>query len=98
MPNAFELYGVDFLIEHPETFDATLATKNYRVKLLEFNSEPAIEMTGSRLEWILEDLFVGIGRVAVDPFFSQADNEGWDVGTTRDNFVKCLDIKLGQYL
>ncbi|KAF9240930.1 tubulin-tyrosine ligase family-domain-containing protein [Melanogaster broomeanus] len=56
LPNAFELYGVDFLVSHEPA--------GFQVKLLEINSEPAIELTGPRLTWILEDLFkaMGIGR------------------------------------
>ena len=40
--------------------------------LLEMNAEPAIELTGPRLTWILEDLFVAIGQVCVAPFFRRA--------------------------
>jgi len=38
LPNAFELYGADFLVSHEPT--------GFQVKLLEMNSEPAIELTG----------------------------------------------------
>jgi tubulin---tyrosine ligase len=63
-----------------------------QVHLLEFNSEPAIELTGPRLTWILEDLFVAIGKVCVEPFFSPAPPEqNWEVGQARDGFIKCLE-------
>ena len=71
----------------------------YQVKLLEINAEPAIELTGSRLAWILEELFVDIGKVCVEPFFngsstaSQNDSH-WPVGETRRNLVKCLDTEV----
>jgi len=36
--------------------------------LLEINSEPAIELTGPRLAWVLEDLFASVAGIAVgDP-------------------------------
>jgi tubulin--tyrosine ligase len=64
----------------------------FQVKILEINAEPAIELTGVRLTWILEDLFVAIGKVCVEPFFREdkVDDE-WRVGDVRHNFVKCLD-------
>ncbi|KIK06838.1 hypothetical protein K443DRAFT_88429 [Laccaria amethystina LaAM-08-1] len=88
VPNAFELYGVDFLVSH--TPFKTLSP--FQVKILEINAEPAIELTGVRLTWILEDLFVAIGKVCVEPFFREdkVDDE-WRVGDVRHNFVKCLD-------
>jgi tubulin--tyrosine ligase len=62
LPNAFELYGIDFLVSHG-TGDSP-----FKVQLLEVNAEPAIELTGPRLTWILEDLFVAMGRICVQPF------------------------------
>ncbi|KAG5353244.1 hypothetical protein C0989_008979 [Termitomyces sp. Mn162] len=58
LPNAFELYGIDFLVVH----SATSNKPQLQVKLLEINAEPAIELTGPRLTWILEDLFVSMGK------------------------------------
>ncbi|KIY72743.1 tubulin-tyrosine ligase [Cylindrobasidium torrendii FP15055 ss-10] len=89
LPNAFELYGVDFLV----SFTPGNAMQ---VSLLEFNSEPAIELTGPRLAWILEDLFATIGKVCVSLFFSTAkdDNEEWTVGETKHEFTKCLEKDL----
>jgi tubulin--tyrosine ligase len=62
LPNAFELYGIDFLVSHG-TGDSS-----FKVQLLEVNAEPAIELTGPRLTWILEDLFVAMGSICVQPF------------------------------
>jgi hypothetical protein len=64
------------------------------VKLLEINAEPAIELTGPRLTWILEDLFVSIAKVCVEPFFkgkTDLDVEGWKVGEERYSLIKCMD-------
>ena len=92
LPNAFELYGVDFLITH-----ASLSNTGpfYQVKLLEINAEPAIEKTGPRLAWILEELFVSIGIVCVKPFLEgkrvAVMEKRWELGETRYNLIKCLD-------
>ncbi|KAJ8515266.1 hypothetical protein ONZ45_g7299 [Pleurotus djamor] len=56
LPNAFELYGIDFLVEHMP------GSPRFQTKLLEINAEPAIELTGPRLHWILEGLFNGIAE------------------------------------
>jgi len=89
LPNAFELFGADFLVSHE--------TAGFQVKLLEMNSEPAIELTGPRLTWILEDLFRAIGIVCIQPFVQQAGHEC--DGTTLNlgqtlHLRKCLDIKV----
>ena len=44
----------------------------FSVKLLEINAEPAIEMTGPRLRWILEELFIEICKTCVVPFFTKS--------------------------
>ncbi len=68
----------------------------FQVKLLEINAEPAIELTGPRLAWILEDLFLNIGKVCVEPFFQSgaAPQTEWAVGETRRNLVKCMDTEV----
>ncbi|KAF9535870.1 tubulin-tyrosine ligase family-domain-containing protein [Crepidotus variabilis] len=94
LPNAFELFGVDFLVEH----DPNNATTPYQIKLLEINSEPAIELTGPRLTWILEDLFSTVAKLFVKPFFTEAIAGGatsempslWEIGEVREHFMKCL--------
>ncbi|KAK0233470.1 tubulin-tyrosine ligase [Armillaria fumosa] len=86
LPNVFELFGVDFLVTHQPSPGAL-----FQIQLLEINSEPAIELTGPRLSWILEDLFVSIGRVCVQPFFTKRKDEMWPVGESRYGLLKCLD-------
>ncbi|KAL1690355.1 tubulin-tyrosine ligase family-domain-containing protein [Schizophyllum commune] len=78
IPNAFELFGVDFLVQHNPTAGSTAGTQPFLVKLLEINAEPAIELTGPRLAWILEDLFVAIGKRCVQPFFDEKGEGGDD--------------------
>ncbi|CAA7266591.1 unnamed protein product [Cyclocybe aegerita] len=90
LPNAFELFGVDFLVSH----DLASATDPFQVKILEINVEPAIELTGPRLTWILEELFISIAEVCVRPFFqppSDGKEPNWKVGEMRHNLLKCLD-------
>ncbi|KAI9445132.1 TTL-domain-containing protein [Lactarius indigo] len=87
--NAFELYGVDFLVEHTSS-----SPLQFQVKLLEINAEPAIELTGPRLTWILEDLFKAMARVCVDPFVRDSPVEAWPVGDTKHNLKKCLETKV----
>ncbi|KAG5654757.1 hypothetical protein H0H81_003765 [Sphagnurus paluster] len=93
LPNAFELYGVDFLVAY--NADPLLETSKYQVKLLEINAEPAIELTGPRLTWILEGLFESIGKVCIEPFLTHEKEKGWGVGEARHHFVKALDEDRG---
>ncbi|KNZ73456.1 TTL domain-containing protein [Termitomyces sp. J132] len=88
LPNAFELYGIDFLVVH----SATSNKPQLQVKLLEINAEPAIELTGPRLTWILEDLFVSMGKVCVKPFLTKKHEvDKWEVGETQNHLIKVLD-------
>ncbi|KAJ7169568.1 tubulin-tyrosine ligase [Mycena filopes] len=86
IPNAFELFGVDFLVT-----DSPLSEPRFQVSLLEVNAEPAIELTGPRLSWILQDLFIAISRVCVDPFFNPKPEGDWAVGATFHGLIKCLE-------
>lgn len=113
LPNAFELYGVDFLVTHipadpaAGTIDDVPPAIPFTVQLLEINSEPAIELTGPRLTWILEDLFVAIGKLVVQPFatrrshndsteLSEAEIMDGDIwlGGEKFGLRKCLDIEV----
>jgi len=88
LPNAFELFGVDFLVTRSPS-------SHLQVHLLELNAEPAIELTGARLTWILEDLFKSIGQVIVGPFFGEdAPIDPWNVGESRNFLRKCLEAEV----
>ncbi|KAI0732299.1 tubulin-tyrosine ligase [Fomitopsis betulina] len=92
LPNAFELFGIDFLITHADT---PSPGHRYQAYLLEVNSEPAIELTGPRLTWILEDLFTEIGKTCVAPFYGDPiSKEQWAVGETKGAFRKCLAVEV----
>lgn len=82
---------MDFLVSHNCVKSATTAGP-YQVKLLEINSEPAIELTGPRLTWILEDLFLAIGEVCVLPFFSEEGFPATSKLVHGDLLKKCLDV------
>ncbi|KAJ3544933.1 hypothetical protein NMY22_g2616 [Coprinellus aureogranulatus] len=91
VPNAFELYGVDFLLSDS---GSDSEHGRFHAQLLEINAEPAIEMTGPRLTWVLEDLFKSIACTCVEPFFTAGfAQEDWPVGETRYQLKKCLDIE-----
>lgn len=113
LPNAFELYGIDFLVTHIPADPAAGAADDvppaipFTVQLLEINSEPAIELTGPRLTWILEDLFVAIAKLIVQPFIQRKSNnesaelseaeimdgDMW-MGGERFGLRKCLDMEV----
>jgi len=65
----------------------------FQVYLLEINSEPAIELTGPRLRWILEGLHESIAEVCIAPFFKLKPThlDGWKVGEMRYGFIKCCE-------
>ncbi|KIY45403.1 TTL-domain-containing protein, partial [Fistulina hepatica ATCC 64428] len=94
VPNGFELFGIDFLVSYN---GESSPHSPFSVCILEVNSEPAIELTGPRLSWILEDLFETIAKVCVEPFFSsELDVEDcaparWTTAATEYHFIKCLD-------
>ncbi|KAF7310674.1 hypothetical protein HMN09_00610300 [Mycena chlorophos] len=90
VPNCFELFGVDFLVTH-----APFAARPFQVSILEVNAEPAIELTGPRLSWILRDLFINIHKVCVTPFFAQQEAVQCKVGETQHGLIKCLEMSLG---
>ncbi len=81
---------MDFLVAQ-----TTSEKQPYQVKILEVNAEPAIELTGPRLTWILEDLFISIAKVCVNPFIERkpiSEMYGrWEVGQTKEHLIKCLD-------
>ena len=65
------------------------------MNLLEVNAEPAIELTGPRLTWILEDLFKAVAKTCVESFFTKEPAlADWKVGETRENMRLSLDMQV----
>lgn len=65
LPNAFEVFGVDFLVD-----------KDGRAWLLELNAFPDFGQTGEALrEVVVGRLFEGVVDVAVRPFFGLGEDE-----------------------
>lgn len=93
IPNAFEIFGVDFLVD---------ADKN--VFLLEVNSYPDFKQTGEELSRVIDGLFEGVVGKAVKPFFDgkQKDKVLEEPRTTdgeedERDMVMVLDIDLGNW-
>ncbi|KAJ5181964.1 hypothetical protein N7449_012111 [Penicillium cf. viridicatum] len=81
LPNAFELFGVDFLVD---------ATGD--VWLLELNAYPDFAQTGEDLkEAVVGRLFEEVVDVAVKPFFGLGDGAG------TDDMKLVADIDLGRH-
>ena len=80
LPNAFELFAVDFLVDASGS-----------AWLLEVNAFPDFAQTGDELQGLVAELFAGVVDVAVRPFFGlEAGEEG------RTSMVQVLDIDLGR--
>ncbi|CAO3599285.1 unnamed protein product [Absidia cylindrospora] len=58
LPNAFELFGVDFMIDEDKN-----------VYFLETNAFPDFKQTGTRLQTVIQDLFDATTKTAIEPFF-----------------------------
>ena len=79
LPNAFEIFGVDFLV------DAKL-----NVWLLEMNAYPDFKQTGSRLQdVVVGGLFEEVIEIAIKPFFAQPF---LDKGTDRMRLVRNMEM------
>ncbi|KAL1935221.1 hypothetical protein VTP01DRAFT_4361 [Rhizomucor pusillus] len=60
IPNAFELFGIDFLVDD-----------NLNVYFLEANAYPDFKQTGTRLQHLIQELFEATVTTAVEPFFGK---------------------------
>ncbi|KAI7869888.1 tubulin-tyrosine ligase family-domain-containing protein [Spinellus fusiger] len=64
LPNAFELFGIDFLID-----------EEMNVYFLEANAFPDFKQTGSQLQHIIQELFNATVKTAIEPFFGESSSE-----------------------
>lgn len=86
LPNAFEIFGVDFLV------DAEMG-----VFLLEVNSYPDFKQTGVELGRVIDGLFEGAVEVGIKPFFGKEAGKGIDSEIVGEDMVKVLDVELGNW-
>jgi tubulin---tyrosine ligase len=84
LPNAFEIFGVDFLVDEA-----------LNVWLLELNAYPDFKQTGASLqEMVVGSLFEEVMRVAVAPFFDRSCSD-FRNGTDALVLVRELDLGRG---
>ncbi|CAH7686996.1 tubulin-tyrosine ligase family-domain-containing protein [Phakopsora pachyrhizi] len=97
--NCFEVFGVDFLID-----------SDLKVWLLEFNSGPDFNQSGDKLRSSIDDLFVGVAKIVIEPFLCKTtgtnnNDEGdgddgrvglddWGVSEERFKFRKIMELDL----
>jgi tubulin--tyrosine ligase len=83
LPNAFEVFGLDFLVDAEGT-----------AWLLEVNAFPDFKQTGDDLKAVVEGLWEGVVDVAVAPFFGvQQDVE---TGEKNRDMVLVRELDLGR--
>ncbi|WVQ95917.1 hypothetical protein IAU59_003016 [Kwoniella sp. CBS 9459] len=83
MPNAFEIFGVDLILSFPEKTSTSHSSTDLpipTVALLEFNASPDFHQSGDRLRPDLLEMFKGVIRISVVPFFglTTSGNEDQD--------------------
>lgn len=57
LPNAFEIYGLDFLV-----------TADEHIRLLEVNAYPDFKQTGDNLKSVIDNLFTSVAETVIKPF------------------------------
>ena len=81
LPNAFELFGLDFLVDGKGM-----------AWLLEVNAFPDFQQTGEDLKAVVQGLFEEVVDVAIKPFFGLEGGKA--EGTSR--MIKVLNLDLGR--
>ncbi|KAH9834346.1 TTL-domain-containing protein [Teratosphaeria destructans] len=85
LPNAFEIFGLDFLVD-----------AQGQSWLLEVNAFPDFAQTGEGLQGVIGGLFEGVVEKAVVPFFGIAREGGGGRVGGFEEMVEVLDIDLGR--
>lgn len=80
LPNAFEVFGLDFVVDDKGT-----------AFLLEVNAFPDFKQTGEELNSVIEGLWEGVVDRAVKPFFGVTED-----GKESADMVLCRDVDLGR--
>ena len=82
LPNAFEIYGIDFLVD-----------ANATAWLLEVNAFPDFAQTGQELGSLIQDLFENVVEKGIKSFFAIKDES---LRQENGKMVEVLDIDLGR--
>ncbi|CCE61448.1 hypothetical protein TPHA_0A03720 [Tetrapisispora phaffii CBS 4417] len=83
LPNAFETYGVDFLVD-----------SNYDVKILEVNAYPDFKQTGDDLKDLIDELFDNTVNYIIAPML----NEKHIISSSKNkNFTNVLNHKSNEW-
>jgi tubulin--tyrosine ligase len=85
LPGAFEIYGLDFLVDGEGT-----------TWLLEVNAFPDFKQTGDDLKEVVQGLFEGVVEVAIKPFFGVGGTE-YPLRTDDGKMRSVLNIDLGRH-
>ena len=85
LPNAFEVFGVDFLIDADGT-----------AWLLEINAFPDFKQTGDELKGVVQGLFEEVVEKAIVNFFRSDDERGKLGSKVKQKMIDVLDIDLGK--
>ncbi|SSD60059.1 related to Probable tubulin--tyrosine ligase PBY1 [Saccharomycodes ludwigii] len=80
LENAFEIYGVDFLVD-----------RDYKVKLLEVNAYPDFKQTGDALKNLIFELFDNVTQTCIAPIFQKKEDEDIVGDIKLNNFTTVLD-------
>ncbi|KAM0714367.1 hypothetical protein Q7P37_010154 [Cladosporium fusiforme] len=83
LPNAFELFGLDFMVDAAGT-----------TWLMEVNAFPDFAQTGGELQALVRGLMEDVVDVAIKPFFGVGEQS--QPAGSKDGLVEVLDIDLGK--
>jgi tubulin--tyrosine ligase len=84
LPNAFELFGLDFMVDAEGT-----------TWLMEVNAFPDFAQTGDELQDLVKNLMEDVADVAIKPFFGVKDKA--ESAKEGNGLVEVLDIDLGKH-
>lgn len=91
-PYAWEVFGVDLLVELLPSIDAKQAAPRTKTWLLEVNAQPDFARTGDRLQGKIDLLFERV--LYITAVEEVSDQDEWTVGSSRDGMTLCLDMPL----
>ncbi|OCF62092.1 cytoplasmic protein [Kwoniella mangroviensis CBS 10435] len=103
MPNAFEIFGVDLILSFPPTNPSSSSELPIpKVTLLEFNASADFHQSGIRLKKDLLEMFKGVIRISIAPFFGlkvnhdNDDEEEEAIDAKQDQTQKSEDWEVGE--